>query len=1110
MSNRVPPSSEDFAALLHRVDIRLTLEIALVVFVPLIAVLLIGPTLWAGVIAGIVGVGYALYRARQTQTHERALAASGSLLQTQAERLSRLEHARHDMILAIDRGEVADVILRSMIEFVRADAAALYLADAERRMLTLVKVSRIAETRLAEKMPASALDGVDTDIRVYAAANADARFQELGAAPAFAAVAEIAIRSNSSLLGVLRLYFHAQPTLSEGDCQQVQQMARFTATALDNLEMFTIMESYANDMAQLAHLSRISGSSLSIGDILTNMSRILKQMVNAKDVTLAIIRTNGSAVPLLDLYSERAPVDTLTLDTVPELALMRQQERPRATQFSLEAPELSTGMQDLIRIHGTQLTVFPLISYVDLLGLILIGDSELGGLSDNRWQLLEMASNQVASQVLNTRVHALTHQELDERLAQLNILSVVAQQISAALDPDTILATMLEMAVRATSANAGTVALLQEGEDTWKIIQYNDSGILQRSQRTRQGDEGVLGQVVRSRETLLIRDTREMVYGFAAPSPTSYLSAVAVPLISDGKVIGVLHMESLRTDFFAGEQVGFLDNLARHAVISIENARLLEERQHQIMTLRHLQGLSLRLSSVTETSYVAQEVVRTALDLLHGRKGALFRLSADDEQRRLELLADVSEDADTVSASQLFRNSAGATRAAQTGEIQILHEMRPISDGDPVRLYAISVPIKRGERVREILCIGFEGQRTFSKRELESISLLATQAAGHLENATLHEYIRARNDRMRAILNSTRDGVILLDKQGRLVETNPAARRLLGVDLDERLGENLVDVLLQFASGDVFERAGYTREEVTALARQLRLEPQLISRREFSRSMPGQMLYIEEIGSPVMGSDGQIVGRLLVLRDITKQKQLDEYREEITHMAVHDLRGPLASIISSLHFALDEPAMLNDVATTRKTLGLSLDSANNLMHLIESLLDISRLEKREMPLRRAPTRAADLVDAVETTLSSSIHEAAVTIQRDLPDGLPLLNVDPDIVRRVLINLVDNALRFTPSGSTILIQALECPDTVLLRVADSGPGIPEEDREHVFERFRQVKNNLPARGTRGSGLGLTFCRLAVEAHGGRIWVERESPLPGASIAVLLPSTPAPDS
>jgi PAS domain S-box-containing protein len=659
---------------------------------------------------------------------------------------------------------------------------------------------------------------------------------------------------------------------------------------------------------------------------------------------------------------------------------------------------------------------------------------------------------------------------------------VVAQQISAALDPDTILATMLEMAVRATSANAGTVALLQEGEDTWKIIQYNDSGILQRSQRTRQGDEGVLGQVVRSRETLLIRDTREMVYGFAAPSPTSYLSAVAVPLISDGKVIGVLHMESLRTDFFAGEQVGFLDNLARHAVISIENARLLEERQHQIMTLRHLQGLSLRLSSVTETSYVAQEVVRTALDLLHGRKGALFRLSADDEQRRLELLADVSEDADTVSASQLFRNSAGATRAAQTGEIQILHEMRPISDGDPVRLYAISVPIKRGERVREILCIGFEGQRTFSKRELESISLLATQAAGHLENATLHEYIRARNDRMRAILNSTRDGVILLDKQGRLVETNPAARRLLGVDLDERLGENLVDVLLQFASGDVFERAGYTREEVTALARQLRLEPQLISRREFSRSMPGQMLYIEEIGSPVMGSDGQIVGRLLVLRDITKQKQLDEYREEITHMAVHDLRGPLAS----------------------------LDSANNLMHLIESLLDISRLEKREMPLRRAPTRAADLVDAVETTLSSSIHEAAVTIQRDLPDGLPLLNVDPDIVRRVLINLVDNALRFTPSGSTILIQALECPDTVLLRVADSGPGIPEEDREHVFERFRQVKNNLPARGTRGSGLGLTFCRLAVEAHGGRIWVERESPLPGASIAVLLPSTPAPDS
>jgi PAS domain S-box-containing protein len=1057
---------------------------------------LLGPSLWAGIITGVVGVLYVLWRAYQQQ-ERKASADQIHQLQTQSRQMIDLDIAKYEMLQAMDRPAAAEIAVRSACEIFRADAAALYVVDrAQSALVLLNSQTNTSAFTLPDKLPYLP-DSLSKDAR-----RETVEYNK----PTIEAV----LRANMTQVGILQLHYKQPNSPSKRDEELVRQFARYAATVLDNIDLFNIMESYANDMAQLAHLSRISGSSLSFDDILTNMTRILKQMVNARRVTLAIVRNGGSAAPLLDLYSDSPQVDTLTLDNVPELAAMRQQDRPRSAQYRIDGSYASPGMIDLIQMHGSTLTIFPLISYVDLLGLILIGDAELDGLSDSRWQLIEMASNQVASQVLNSRVHTLTHQALDERLEQLNILAVVAQQISAALDPDTILATMLEMAVKSTSANVGTVALLQEGEETWKIIQYSDTGVLQRSQRTRQGDEGVIGQVARTRDTLLIRDTREMSNTLTTPTTNVFLSSVAVPLVSEGKVIGVLHMESLRPDFFSKEQIGFLNNLGRHAVISIENARLLEERQHQIMSLRHLQSLSLRLSSVTETSYVALEVVRTALDLLHGRKGALFRIAQEDEGRRMDLLAEVGEEGDGIKPSQLFRNSTVASRAAQTGEVQILQEIRQINGGAQERFYAISVPIKRGDRVREILCIGFERQRTFSKRELDSITLLATQAAGHLENANLHEYIRARSDRTRAILNSTRDGIILLDKQGRLVDNNPAARRLLGVELDEHLNENFVDVLLRSASGDVLDQAGYTRDDVMALARQLRLEPQLISRRQFTRTTPGQKLHIEEIGSPVTDSEGQVAGRLLVLRDVTKQKQLEEYREEITHMAVHDLRGPLASIISSLHFTLSEPAIIGEDNLLRKTLGLSLDSANNLMRLIESLLDISKLEKREMPLNRILVPAPDLVDLALTALDSSIQEAKITIQRDLPADLPMLNVDPDIIRRVLINLIDNALRFTPTGSTVAIHALECPDTIMLRIADSGPGIPEGEREHVFERFRQVKSNVPARGTRGSGLGLTFCKLAIEAHGGRIWIERDSPLPGACIALLLPSAPAPET
>ena len=450
----------------------------------------------------------------------------------------------------------------------------------------------------------------------------------------------------------------------------------------------------------------------------------------------------------------------------------------------------------------------------------------------------------------------------------------------------------------------------------------------------------------------------------------------------------------------------------------------------------------------------------------------------------------------------LFQSNPITQHAAQTGEIQIVRGLR---HGKLEPFNAISVPIKRGERVREVLCVSFDHQRTYGKRDLDAVALLASQAAGHLENAYLHEYIRAGNNRMRAILNSTRDGVILLDKQGRLVETNPSARRLLGIDLEEHVGENLVEVLLQYAGAEAFEQASYNADEVTALARQLRLEPERISRRQFARATPKQTIYIEEIGSPVVDSDGQISGRLLVLRDVTEQKLLADYREEITHMAVHDLRGPLASIISSLNFTLDEPEISGggEDGMLRKTLTLSLDSANNLMRLVESMLDISRLENRQMPLRLMPASVPDLIQQAVTALDSTIQQAGVTVKRNVPDDLPLVNVDHDIARRVLINLTDNALRFTPANSEIMIEAIECPNEILIHIADSGPGIPPDDRQRVFERFIQVKANVPLRGTKGNGLGLTFAKLAVEAHGGRLWIEDSSPLPGACFALTLP-------
>jgi PAS domain S-box-containing protein len=397
---------------------------------------------------------------------------------------------------------------------------------------------------------------------------------------------------------------------------------------------------------------------------------------------------------------------------------------------------------------------------------------------------------------------------------------------------------------------------------------------------------------------------------------------------------------------------------------------------------------------------------------------------------------------------------------------------------------------------------GAKPQR-YSDADINTMALLASQAAGHLENVRLYENIHAASTRIRAILDSTREGIILLDPDGRLIEANASAEYLLNIDMEDHIGQNFVEFLItHLSSHSDEEQDALTHESLTDMARILRLEPERITRRSLEIIKDGKPRYIEEVGSPVTNNRGHILGRLLTLRDVTEERLLEAYRNEISSMVIHDLRGPLGNIISS-HIVMQEIAdELGDPALP-PLLEVSLDSATALMNLVDSLLDIARLETRRMPLKRSVLSVNDLVESAYQVLATSIANAKITVERDIPDDLPDVDVDGDKIRRVIINVLDNAVRFSPLGGKVHVSAQKRDTKIVLRVSDSGPGIPAEERERIFEKFRQVKMNIPQRGSKGSGLGLTFCKLAIEAHRENIWVDQSEVLPGASFNFTLP-------
>ena len=356
---------------------------------------------------------------------------------------------------------------------------------------------------------------------------------------------------------------------------------------------------------------------------------------------------------------------------------------------------------------------------------------------------------------------------------------------------------------------------------------------------------------------------------------------------------------------------------------------------------------------------------------------------------------------------------------------------------------------------------------------------------------------------MRAILDSTREGIILLDPDGRLIEANSTAEHLLNIDMEDHIGQNFVEFLITHLSGHSDEEQNaLTHESLTDMARILRLEPERITRRSLEIIKDGKVRYIEEVGSPVTNNRGHMLGRLLTLRDVTEERLLEAYRNEISSMVIHDLRGPLGNIISS-HIVMQEIADELGDQDLPPLLEVSLGSATALMTLVDSLLDIAKLETRRMPLKRSVLSVHDLVESAYQILATLIANAKITVERDIPDDLPDVDVDGDKVRRVMINILDNAIRFSPLGGKVHISAAKKGTKIVIRISDSGPGIPAEEWERIFEKFRQIKVNVPQRGSKGTGLGLTFCKLAIEAHRENIWVEQSQVLPGASFNFTLP-------
>jgi two-component system, NtrC family, sensor histidine kinase KinB len=239
---------------------------------------------------------------------------------------------------------------------------------------------------------------------------------------------------------------------------------------------------------------------------------------------------------------------------------------------------------------------------------------------------------------------------------------------------------------------------------------------------------------------------------------------------------------------------------------------------------------------------------------------------------------------------------------------------------------------------------------------------------------------------------------------------------------------------------------------------------------------------------------------VLLLRDVTRLKELDRLKSDFVSTASHELRGPLTSIAMAVSL-LRESAEKNLDARQRRLLGAAEEDLARLRALVSDLLDLSRIESGRVELSFAPLSPSAMIEQVAVLFASQAQRAGVALTTGCPDGLPEVRVDATKIAWVLGNLVANALRYTSPGGKIDISAVHAGRHVHLAVRDDGVGIAPEDHGRIFDKFVRVG---PDKGEQaGTGLGLAICKEIVRAHGGTIWVESE-PGKGSTFTFTLPT------
>ncbi len=737
----------------------------------------------------------------------------------------------------------------------------------------------------------------------------------------------------------------------------------------------------------------------------------------------------------------------------------------------------------------------------------------------------------------------------DRRALQLKALNEISQSLSASLEREQLLDMVGSSLVELLGVSHIAIWLP-------KATEGSELPVLYATQTWGHEVQPVTGMTIEAKPDDIVLRTFTSGNVIFEPQPSPHMhgawyqsgcGVLALPLMANETAIGVVVLQ----DPDPMEQLRLQQDLAQGVVnqtaIALQNANLYAQirslnadlEQRVIERTRELQDEKDRISTIHEiatevSSYLdLDSLLKTSLEALaritQAEHGSIMLV--DRETDHLVNRASLGQTSSNVfTRFPIGKGIAGwvaqAKRPVLIADVNQDERWVALPEAAPRRRPGsmVAVPLIAHNDVLGILTLSHSHIGYFNEGHLRLLTASAGAIAIGIYNANLFTMISAEAERRSellslqqreasqtaAILQSLADGVIVCDMYGSVLSTNPAASRILGRSVEELFLSNLHDLLRHY------------------LAQRLDLMPlgELLARpighnqqpRMFECTMQVGMRVVSMVLGPVLKEDGELLGALLVLRDITREVEADRLKTEFIGTMSHELRTPMTAIKGFTQLlAMGSLGPLND--TQREFVSTIHSNTERMIALINDVLDITKIESGSIDLELRPLHLAEVLSGVMAELKPLTDDRRHELTISIPPGLPLVRADAHRLHQVLYNLISNAIKYTPRGGRIAVEAHEAAledlpehvrDGVMvgrryaqMDIRDTGVGIAAHELDRIFERFYRTDNPLKIEAG-GTGLGLSLVKPLINLLGGRIWVQ-SALNEGSTFSFILPAT-----